>query len=149
MEVVAGYLVANDVTARDVGRIERDEGNRLLGKSFDGFCPLGPCLVTADEIADPHDLGLITRVNGEVRQDARTSDMIWKIPEIVAYISQIELMPGDVVTTGSPEGVAQGKSGGGRFMQPGDVLESEIEGIGCLRNRIVADPLAPSWNWND
>lgn len=145
-EVIAGYVVANDVTARDVGRLERAEGNRLLGKSFDGFCPIGPCLVTADEIADPQDLAITTRVNGDLRQDAHTSDMIWKIPEILAYVSQIELFPGDIVTTGSPEGVAQG-GGGGKFLKPGDILESEIEGLGCLRNRIVDDPLAPSWDW--
>jgi 2-keto-4-pentenoate hydratase/2-oxohepta-3-ene-1,7-dioic acid hydratase in catechol pathway len=144
-EVIAGYTVANDITARDVGRMERAEGNRLLAKSFDGFCPLGPCFVTADEIGDPGNLALTTRVNGEIRQDARTSDMIWKIPDILAYVSQIELLPGDVVTTGSPEGVAQGGDGG--FLEPGDVLESEISGIGCLRNRIVEDPLEPSWKW--
>ncbi|MGE0651339.1 MAG: fumarylacetoacetate hydrolase family protein [Alphaproteobacteria bacterium] len=144
-EVIAGYTVANDVTARDVGRMERAEGNRLLAKSFDGFCPIGPCFVTADEIGDPGNLALTTRVNGEIRQDARTSDMIWKIPDILAYVSQIELLPGDVVTTGSPEGVAQGGDGG--FLEPGDVLESEISGIGSLRNRIVEDPLEPSWKW--
>lgn len=148
MEVIAGYTVANDVTARDVGRMERAEGNRLLAKSFDGFCPLGPCVVTADEIADPNHLNLMTRVNGDIRQDANTGDMIWKLPDIVAYVSQIELLPGDVITTGSPEGVAQG--GGGqpdKFLKPGDVLESEIEGIGALRNPIVDDPLEPSWDW--
>ncbi len=147
MEVIAGFVVANDITARDVGRMERDEGNRLLGKSFDGFCPIGPCLVTADEIPDPHNLALMTRVNGDLRQDANTSDMIWKIPDILAYVSQIELLPGDIVTTGSPEGVAQGKSGGGKFLKPGDILESEISGIGSLRNRIIDDPLEPSWAW--
>ncbi|HEX9741528.1 MAG TPA: fumarylacetoacetate hydrolase family protein [Nitrospiraceae bacterium] len=149
MEVIAGYLVANDITARDVGRAERKEGNRLLGKSFDGFCPLGPCVVTAEEVADPHDLALCTRVNGELRQDANTSDMIWKIPDIIAYVSQMALLPGDVVTTGSPEGVAMGsaESGESKFLEPGDVLESEIEGIGVLRNRIVDDPLEPSWQW--
>lgn len=148
MDVVAGYMVANDVTARDVGRIERAEGNRLLAKSFDGFCPLGPCLVTADEIGNPHDLGLVTRVNGNVRQDARTTQMIWKLPDIIAYISQIELFPGDVVTTGSPEGVAQGTSDNSKFLGPGDVLESEIEGIGAMRNPIADDPMAPSWDWS-
>jgi acylpyruvate hydrolase len=144
-EVIAGYTVANDITARDVGRMERAEGNRLLAKSFDGFCPIGPCFVTADEVGDPGNLTLTTRVNGEIRQDARTSDMIWKIPDILAYVSQIELLPGDIVTTGSPEGVAQGGDGG--FLEPGDVLESEISGIGSLRNRIVEDPLEPSWKW--
>ncbi len=151
-EVIAGYVVANDVTARDIGRLERAEGNRLLGKSYDGFCPIGPCLVTADEIADAGNLDLMTRVNGDIRQDANTSDMIWKIPDILAYVSQIELLPGDIVTTGSPEGVAQGganKGNGAKFLKPGDVLESEISGIGGLRNRIVEDPLEPSWDWQE
>lgn len=147
-DVIAGYVVANDITARDVGRLERAEGNRLLGKSFDGFCPLGPCFVTADEIPDPHDLALRTRVNGELRQDAHTDQMIWRIPEILAYVSQIELRPGDVITTGSPEGVAEGGSGG-KFLKPGDILESEVEGIGSLRNRVVDDLLAPSWTWDE
>jgi 2-keto-4-pentenoate hydratase/2-oxohepta-3-ene-1,7-dioic acid hydratase in catechol pathway len=75
--------------------------------------------------------------------------MIWKLADIIAYVSQIELLPGDVITTGSPEGVAQG--GGGqpdKFLKPGDILESEIEGIGSLRNQIIEDPLPPSWDWD-
>ncbi len=147
-DVIAGYIVTNDVTARDINRIERAEGNRLLGKNFDGFCPTGPWLTTADEIADPMKLRLITRVNGHVRQDANTSDMIWSIPQMVAYVSQMTLEPGDIVLTGSPEGVASGKGDNtGSFLTPGDVLESEIEGIGTLRNTIVEDTLAPSWDW--
>lgn len=147
MDVVAGYLVANDITARDIGRKERAEGNRLLGKSFDGFCPLGPCLVTAEEVADPDDLPIRTRVNGELRQDGNTAEMIWKIPDIVAYVSQMELQPGDVILTGTPAGVASGSGNGSKQLEPGDVLESEIEGIGCMSNRIVEDPLPPSWKW--
>jgi 2-keto-4-pentenoate hydratase/2-oxohepta-3-ene-1,7-dioic acid hydratase in catechol pathway len=148
MEYVAGYVVANDVTARDIGQKERKEGNRLLGKSFDGFCPLGPCFVTADEIPDPHALSLRTRVNGEIRQDGNTDQMIWKIPDILAYISQIELLPGDVILTGTPAGVASGHKGDASWqLKPGDILESEIEGIGCMRNPIVEDPLPPSWKW--
>ena len=75
---------------------------------FDGFCPLGPCFVNKDEIADPHHLGIRTRVNGDLRQDGNTSDMIWQIPDIISYISQMELLPGDVILTGTPEGVASG-----------------------------------------
>ena len=101
-DVVAGYVVANDITARDIGQKERLEGNRLFGKSFDGFCPLGPCFVTKDEIPDANQLSIRTRVNGEIRQDGNTGDMIWKIPDIVAYVSQLELLPGDVVLTGTP-----------------------------------------------
>lgn len=146
-DVVAGYVVANDITARDVGQKERKEGNRLLGKSFDGFCPLGPCFVTADEIDDPNNLPIRTRVNGELRQDGNTGDMIWKIPDIVAYVSQMELLPGDVILTGTPAGVASGSGDNSKQLKPGDVLESEVAGIGCMTNRIVDDPLPPSWNW--
>ncbi len=148
MEVVAGYTVANDITARDVGQRERKEGNRLFGKSFDGFCPIGPCFVTADEIADPDNLPIRTRVNGELRQDGSTEQMIWKIPEIIAYISQLELLPGDVVMTGTPAGVASGSGDMSKQLKPGDLLESEVEGIGCMTNRIVEDPLPPSWQWD-
>ncbi|MDX1484437.1 MAG: fumarylacetoacetate hydrolase family protein [Alphaproteobacteria bacterium] len=147
-DVVAGYLVANDITARDVGQRERKEGNRLFGKSFDGFCPMGPCFVTADEIDDPNDLPIRTRVNGELRQDGTTADMIWKIPDIIAYVSQMELLPGDVVMTGTPAGVASGSGDVSKQLKPGDVLESEIEGIGCMTNRIIDDPLPPSWDWD-
>ena len=146
-DVVAGYLVANDITARDIGAKERKEGNRLLAKSFDGFCPMGPCFVTADEIDDPNNLPIRTRVNGALRQDGNTEQMIWKIPDIVAYVSQMELLPGDVVLTGTPAGVASGSGDASKQLKPGDVLESEIEGIGCMTNRIVDDPLPPSWNW--
>lgn len=148
MEVVAGYTAASDITARDVGRMERKEGNRLFGKSFDGFCPMGPCFVTAGDIADPNDLAIRTRVNGDLRQDGNTCDMIWKIPEIVAYISQMELLPGDVVLTGTPAGVASGSGDNAKQLKPGDVLESEVEHIGCMINHIVEDPLPPSWNWD-
>jgi 2-keto-4-pentenoate hydratase/2-oxohepta-3-ene-1,7-dioic acid hydratase in catechol pathway len=146
-DVVAGYVVANDITARDIGQKERKEGNRLFGKSFDGFCPMGPCFVTADDIADPNHLPIRTRVNDELRQDGNTGDMIWKIPDIVAYVSQMELLPGDVVLTGTPAGVASGSGDNSKQLKPGDVLESEIEGIGCMTNHIVDDPLPPSWNW--
>ena len=148
MEVVAGYVVANDISARDIGRLERREGNRLFGKSFDGFCPLGPCFVTEDEIADPHHLRIRTRVNGDLRQDGNTSDMIWQIPDIISYVSQMELLPGDVILTGTPEGVASGTNDQSKQLKPGDVLESEIEGIGCMTNRIIEDTLAPSWDWD-
>ncbi len=146
---IAGYTVTSDITARDVGKLERAEGNRLLAKSFDGFCPIGPVFVTQDEIPDPYALTIRTRVNGETRQEALASDMIWKIPQILAYVSQIALYPGDVVMTGSPEGVAMGDGGlaGAKFLQPGDVLESEVDGIGTMRNQIISDPLEPSWNW--
>lgn len=146
--VVAGYTAASDITARDVAQRERKEGNRLFGKSFDGFCPMGPSFVTAEEIEDPGDLAIRTWVNGELRQDGNTADMIWKIPEIIAYISQMELLPGDVVLTGTPAGVASGSGDESKQLKPGDVLESEVEGIGCMVNHIVEDPLPPSWDWD-
>ncbi|HSR55338.1 MAG TPA: fumarylacetoacetate hydrolase family protein [Alphaproteobacteria bacterium] len=147
MDVVAGFTAASDITARDVAQRERKEGNRLFGKSFDGFCPMGPSFVTADDIADPNDLAIRTWVNGDLRQDGNTSDMIWKIPEIIAYVSQMELLPGDVVLTGTPAGVASASGDNSKQLKPGDVLESEVEGVGCMVNHIVDDPLPPSWDW--
>jgi acylpyruvate hydrolase len=150
-DVVAGYTIMSDITARDVGFIERAEGNRLLGKMFDTFGPMGPCFVTADAIEDPHALGLRTRVNGEVRQDGSTADMIWSIPQFLSYVSQMTLEAGDLVLTGTPSGVANGHKVEGEnwFLQDDDVLESEIDGIGTMRNRIVDEAEGPrSWNWN-
>ena len=138
MEVVAGYTILNDITARDVGRIEREGGQVLLGKSFDTFAPLGPWLVTRDEIADPMQLKIRTRVNGELRQEGSTAEMIHSVHKIVAYFSQMTLMPGDIIATGSPgplRGVEQ------RALAAGDVLEAEIEGIGTLRNAVVDEPI--------
>ncbi len=146
--VIAGYTIASDITARDVVAIERAEGNQLLGKMFDTFCPMGPWFVTADEIPDPMNLALRTRVNGEVRQDSNTANMIWPIPKLIAYLSQMTLEAGDIILTGTPSGVAMGHKGGDWFLKDGDVLESELEGIGTMRNRIVDAPdAATSWNW--
>lgn len=150
-DVVAGYTVMSDITARDVGFIERAEGNRLLGKMFDTFGPMGPCFVTADAIEDPHALKIRTRVNGEIRQDGSTADMIWSVPQFLSYVSQMTLEVGDMVMTGTPPGVANGHrvEGENWFLQDGDILESEIEGIGTMRNRIVDEPDGPrSWNWS-
>lgn len=149
-DVIAGYTIVNDVTARDVARIERKEGNQLLGKMFDTFAPMGPWFVTIDEIDDPMNLALRTRVNGEARQDGNTGTMIWAIPQLIAYLSQMTLEPGDVILTGTPSGVASGHKVEGEswFLQNGDVLESELEGIGTMRNRIVDEPDEPkSWQW--
>ncbi len=146
--VIAGYSIASDITARDVVATERAEGNQLLGKMFDTFCPMGPWFVTADEIADPMNLALRTRVNGEVRQESNTSNMIWPIPKLIAYLSQMTLEAGDVILTGTPSGVAMGHKGGDWFLKDGDVLESELGDIGAMRNRIVDAPDAPtSWEW--
>ena len=146
--VIAGYSIASDITARDVVATERAEGNQLLGKMFDTFCPMGPWFVTADEVADPMNLALRTRVNGEVRQESNTSNMIWPIPKLIAYLSQMTLEAGDIILTGTPSGVAMGHKGGDWFLKDGDVLESELGDIGAMRNRIVDAPDAPtSWEW--
>jgi acylpyruvate hydrolase len=138
MEVVAGYTILNDITARDVGRVEREGGQVLLGKCLDTFAPLGPWLVTRDEIADPMHLRIRTRVNGELRQDGSTAAMIHSVQKVVAYFSQMTLMPGDVIATGSPGPLAGVEQ---RALNAGDVLEAEIEGIGTLRNAVVDEPL--------
>jgi len=148
--VIAGYTIVNDVSARDIARIERKEANQLLGKMFDTFAPMGPWLVTADEIRDPMQLRLQTRVNGEIRQDVSTSTMIWTIPQLISYISQATLEPGDVITTGTPDGCAMGRKPdeSSWYLQPGHVLESEVEGVGVMKNRIVAEPpKRKSWQW--
>lgn len=150
-DVVAGYTIMSDITARDVGFIERAEGNRLLGKMFDTFGPMGPCFVTADAVEDPHALAIRTRVNGGIRQDGSTADMIWSIPQFLSYVSQMTLETGDIVMTGTPSGVANGHKVEGEnwFLQDGDILESEIEGIGTMRNRIVDETAGPrSWDWS-
>jgi 2-keto-4-pentenoate hydratase/2-oxohepta-3-ene-1,7-dioic acid hydratase in catechol pathway len=149
-EVIAGYTIVNDISARDIARIERKEANQLLGKMFDTFAPMGPWMVTADEIRDPNQLRLQTRVNGEVRQDASTSTCIWTVSKLIAYISQMTLEPGDVITTGTPDGCAMGRKAGESswYLVPGDILESEVEGVGVMRNRIVAAPDEQvSWRW--
>ncbi|MDE0048377.1 MAG: fumarylacetoacetate hydrolase family protein [Rhodospirillales bacterium] len=148
-EVIAGYTVLNDISARDVVRRERAEGNQMLGKMFDGFAPSGPWIVTSDEIADPMDLAIRTRINGETRQDSRTERMIWSIPKLIAFLSQMTLEPGDLITTGTPEGVAMGrKEEPSWFLQDGDVIESEVEGVGIMRNSVVQEPPKEGgWQW--
>lgn len=149
-DVIAGYTVLSDIVARQVLKIERAAGNQFLGKMFDSFGPLGPCLVTKDEVADPMDLMISTRVNGEVRQQSNTGKMIWTIPQLVAYFSQATLEPGDIISTGTPAGVAAGRESHETpwYLRPGDVVECEVEKVGLLRNRVVEDKGgAPTWNW--
>lgn len=132
--VIAGYVVANDVSVRDW--LMRLSPTFTLGKSFDTHGPLGPWLTTDDEIADPLDLRMRLTVNGEVRQDWRTNDMIYDIYEQIAYLSQVmTLMPGDLLATGTPSGIGAPT---GRFLSAGDVVRAEIEGLGALENRVVA-----------
>ena len=137
--VIAGYTVLNDVTARDVARREREGGHPFLAKTFDTFAPMGPWLVTREAIPDPMHLRIVTRVNGEVRQDGNTKDMLYSIPKLVAYISQITLMPGDIIATGSPGG--GGLSNPEWLLNAGDVIECEIENIGVLRNAVIDEAL--------
>ena len=142
---VAGLTVANDVSARDIQR--RAMGGDVAvsvgqAKSLDTFKPLGPCLVTIDEFEEPLDLSLKTFVNGELRQDARTTEFLHQISELIAYLSNyFTLEPGDVVLTGSPQGVGQFA---GTFLAPGDVVEITVERIGTLVNHVIAAQEAAS-----
>ena len=137
-DVIAGYTILNDITARDVGAIEKEAGHMLLGKTFDTFAPMGPWLVTKVEVSDPMNLRIRTRVNGEVRQDGTTSDMIYSIPRLIAHVSQMTLMPGDVISTGSPGGGALANPDW--YLNAGDVIESDVEKIGTLVNAVVDEP---------
>jgi len=141
LDYVAGYSAFNDISARDVIRGENKTGIHLMGKSFPGFAPMGPYLVTADEIGDAQSLKLWLRVNGETRQDSNLGYMIFKIRDMIAYWSQMGLNPGDVLTTGTPRGVAAGRKPDQTpwWLRPGDIVEAEVEKIGFLRNRIVRE----------
>ncbi len=133
---VAGYCVINDVSEREF-QIERG-GQWVKGKSAPTFGPLGPWLVTADEVPDPQALRLWLTVNGEVQQSSTTADMIFSVAEIVSYMSRfMALRPGDVIATGTPEGVGMGQKPQ-RFLKPGEVMELEIEGLGRQRQEAVA-----------
>ncbi len=135
-EHVFGYAVANDVSVRDVQR--RHGGQWFKGKNFDTHLPLGPWIVTADELGDPNDLRVSTRVNGVTKQDSRTSFMVFKIPRLLRELSAgCALEAGDVIITGTPEGVGFARKPP-EFLKVGDVVEVEIERIGTLRNTVVA-----------
>lgn len=135
LDHVFGYAVLNDISARDV---QSRHLQFFRGKSMDGSAPFGPWIVTADEIADPHALGLRLRVNGNTMQNSHTGDMIFKIPTIIAtYSFGTTLEAGDIFATGTPSGVAMGMSDPA-WLKPGDVVEAEVDRIGVLRNRIGA-----------
>lgn len=135
LDHVFGYTVANDISARDV---QFADGQWTRGKSFDTFCPLGPVVVTADEIPDPQAIQLTTRVNGETVQRSSTAEMIFGVAELLAYCScSFSLEPGDLVLTGTPWGCGEFMTPR-RSLQPGDVVEVEAAGIGVLRNPVVA-----------
>lgn len=130
-EHVFGYTIANDVSARD---LQSSESQWSRAKGHDTFCPIGPCIVTRDDIPDPHNLRITTTVNGETMQNGHTGDMIFKIPYLVAYLSRtFTLQPGDLILTGTPAGVGKGMNPP-RFLKDGDEVRVTIEGIGTLVN---------------
>lgn len=135
LDHVFGYTVLNDLSARDLQRLHKQF---FLGKSVDGSCPVGPWIVSADAIADPHDLELSCSVNGVVKQASNTRCLIFRIPEIVERLSTImTLLPGDIIATGTPGGVGFARTPP-EYLAAGDVVECRIDGIGHLRNRIIA-----------
>lgn len=138
-DYIGGYVIFNDITARDIQRREMKSGVFSFCKGIDTFCPLGPWIVTADEIPDPHNLDMELRVNGEVRQKANTRKMSVTIPQILAHYSPMGYSAGDVVSTGTVSGVAA-FSGDPKawYLKPGDVMECEVERIGILRNPVLS-----------
>lgn len=136
LSYVAGYTCMNDVSARD---LQFKDGQWVRGKSLDTLAPIGPALVTPDEIPDPGKLPIRCRVNGELRQDSSTSELIFSVPQLIAFCSRMfTLEPGDMIATGTPAGVGVFRKPP-RFLQPGDQVEVEIEGVGRLVNPVVAD----------
>ena len=133
--VIAGYLVTNDVSVRDW--LQKRSPTFTLGKSFDTHGPIGPWLTTDDEIEDPLDLQMRLTVNGEVRQEWPTNDMIYDIYEQIAYLTQVfTLMPGDILATGTPSGIGAPT---GNFLKVGDVVRAEIAGLGAIENTVIAE----------
>ena len=136
-DCVFGYTIMNDLSCREVQQAERKEGNICIGKNFPTAAPLGPWIVTKDEIPDPHNLRLVTRINGEVRQDGNTVNQIYRIPAQIAWYSHAGFEPGDLISSGTPAGTAMGYKGPGTwYLQHGDRIECEIEGIGVLANTV-------------
>lgn len=135
LEHVFGYTVVNDVTARD---LQNSHGQFFKGKSLDGSCPMGPHVVTADEFGDPHEKEITLRVNGVVKQRGNTRNMIFRVDALIESLSRgLTLEAGDIIATGTPDGVGFARTPP-EFLQVGDIMETEVEGIGTLRNRIVA-----------
>jgi 2-keto-4-pentenoate hydratase/2-oxohepta-3-ene-1,7-dioic acid hydratase in catechol pathway len=133
---VYGYTIVNDVSARDV---QRASTQFSLSKSFPTFCPMGPAIVTAGEIPDPHSLAISLSIDGEVLQNSNTSELIFKIPALIEYISSITpLLPGDIVSTGTPSGVGAGRTPN-RWLNPGESVTITIEGLGSLTNPVKAE----------
>jgi len=149
--VIGGYLIFNDITARDIQRREMQSKNFVFSKSIDSFCPFGPWIVTADEIPDPYKLDLLLTVNGEKRQISNTSRLLVTLPQLVSKFSPAGYSAGDIMTTGTVSGVAAfSKDPQAWYLKPGDVIEAQIEKIGTLRNRVVSwkeghGKPAPAW----
>ena len=138
-DYIGGYVIFNDITARDIQRREMQSANFCFSKSIDTFCPVGPWIVTADEIPDPYDLDLELRVNGEKRQISNTSHMSVTIPQIISKFSPAGYSAGDIISTGTVSGVAAFSADPEAwFLKPGDLIEAEIEKIGVLRNRVIS-----------
>ena len=136
-DCVFGYTIMNDLSCRDVQFAERKEGNICIGKNFPTAAPLGPWIVTKDEIPDPHNLRIVTRVNGEVRQDSSTKYQIYNIPAQIAWYSHAGFEPGDLISSGTPAGTGMGYKGPGVwYLQNGDRIECEIERLGILANTV-------------
>jgi 2-keto-4-pentenoate hydratase/2-oxohepta-3-ene-1,7-dioic acid hydratase in catechol pathway len=148
LDHVAGYTIVNDVSARNwvapifastgvMGPIHAWEHN-ILGKLMPTFCPMGPCIATKDEVPDPDDVHIVTRLNGSVMQDANTDDLVFSVAKLIEYYSQFyRFLPGDCITTGSPSGVGYGRNPK-VFMKPGDTISVEVKGIGILSNPVKA-----------
>jgi 2-keto-4-pentenoate hydratase/2-oxohepta-3-ene-1,7-dioic acid hydratase in catechol pathway len=133
---VFGYTIMNDVTGRDY---QKATSQWLMGKTFDTFAPIGPCIVTADEIPDPHNLAIQLEIDGEMLQNSNTNELIFKIPELIEFLSSVfTLEPGDIVSTGTPSGVGVARTPQ-RFLKAGETVTVRIPAIGELRNPIVAE----------
>jgi 2-keto-4-pentenoate hydratase/2-oxohepta-3-ene-1,7-dioic acid hydratase in catechol pathway len=138
-DYIAGYTIFNDITARDIQRREMRSGVFSFCKAIDSFCPLGPWIVTPEEVGDPHDLQMRLRVNGELRQESHSGNMSVTVPEIIAHYSPLGYSPGDVLSTGTVSGVAGfSENAAALYLRPGDLIECEIERIGTLRNPVIS-----------
>jgi len=148
MDYVLGFTILNDVSARNWGPTIVTKGNDInrMGKQFATFAPLGPCIATCDEFADPQSHHVVTRLNGRVMQDAWTKDLIWTIPELIEYYSYwYPFRAGDIMTTGTPAGVGYGREPK-VFMKPGDIIAITVDGIGELSNPVIMDTVLAASN---
>src|SRR5213083_3509687 len=141
LDYVAGFSVFNDISARDIQFAEMKRGFCNLGKNFDTFGPMGPCLVTPDQAGNPDNLGMELRVNGQTRQLSSTKNMVFKVRELIEFFSSMKLEPGDIITSGTPSGVAIYRKPDKTpyLLKPGDLVESKIESLGKLQNTIVRE----------